>query len=205
MAAHVGFVPRHYRAHSTPKFSPSLRQFGRGPVAARGHVGTRKRENEGFIKSESPCPFTGAVANKFYELALANKDAERRAKLLPLLPNVNEPYIMYREKMDPTLVDLLVDMHLARKLDNHQIEADPIAGAIYMRTLAEHMARQRPLITDDPVFEAMAYSPPGERETQRDNGFLLANAIFRAVVPIDVEKVPLKDLISFRKDHRDLR
>lgn len=163
-------------------------------------------EGEGFLTSEYPGPFTATVANAFYELALANAEPERRAKLLPVLPNADEPFTLYKEKVDPTLLELMKVMHLARELDDHQVEADPIAGAIYMRTLAEHMAGQRPLITDDPVFEAMAYSPrTDESELRRDNGFLLANAVFRTVIPLDVEKVPLEDLVSFRRDHRDLR
>jgi hypothetical protein len=163
-------------------------------------------EREGFLTSEYPGPFTEAAANAFYELALANADPVRRAKLLPVMHNTDEPFTLYKEKVDPTLLELMKDMHLARELDEHQVEADPIAGALYMRTLAEQMAGQRPLITDDPVFEAMAYSPsPGENKPRRDYGFLLANAVFRTVVPLDVERVPLDDLVSFRRDHRDLR
>ena len=160
----------------------------------------------GFIQDEDPAPFTAAVSNAFYELALANTDPERRAKLLPVLPNADEPFTIYRQKLDPTLLQLMEDMKLARPLNEYEIEADPICGVLYMRTLAEHMAAQRPLVTDDPVFEAMAYAPnPQGGEMAGDKGFLLANAIFRTSVPLDIEKVPRGDLLKFREDNQDAR
>jgi hypothetical protein len=160
----------------------------------------------GFIQDEDPAPFTAAVSNAFYELALANTDPERRAKLLPVLPNADEPFTIYRQKLDPTLLQLMEDMKLARPLNEYEIEADPICGVLYMRTLAEHMAAQRPLVTDDPVFEAMANAPnPQGGEMAGDKGFLLANAIFRTSVPLDIEKVPRGDLLKFREDNQDAR
>lgn len=160
----------------------------------------------GFIQDEDPAPFTSAVSNAFYELALANTDPERRARLLPVLPNADEPFTIYRDKLDPTLIQLMESMGLARSINEHEIEADPVCGALYMRTLAEHMAAQRPLVTDDPVFEAMAWaSNPEGGEMAGDKGFLLANAIFRTSVPLDIEKVPRGDLLKFREDHQDAR
>lgn len=162
---------------------------------------------EGFIKSEYPTQFTKQAAKTFRELALANNmDPSRRAQLLPSVPNKNEPFLIYGEKLDLDLIADLKQMGLARQATDYEVELDPICGALYMRTLAIHMAGAYPLITDDPFYEAMAYSPgTGDTETHADKGFLLANAVFKTLVPVDVESVPLADLMSFRKDHQDFR
>ena len=162
---------------------------------------------EGFIKSEYPMQFTKEAAKTFRELALANNmDPARRAQLLPALPDPEKPFLIYGEKFDGELLEEMQKLQLAHKINEYEFEVDPICGALYMRTLATHMAGAHPLITDDPFYEAMAYAPEtGDTETRADKGFLLANAVFKTLVPIDVESVPFGDLMAFRKDHQDFR
>src|SRR5215471_1369461 len=65
------------------------------------------------------------------------------------------------------------------------------------------MAKQRPSVSDNPTFEALTYAPPEfspVAEAGADPGLVLANVVFRTAVPVDIESVPIDELIKFRVD-----
>jgi hypothetical protein len=72
-----------------------------------------------------------------------------------------------------------------------------------MLFLAKQMAKQRPIVSDNPTFEALTYAPPNlgvVADGGGDPGLVLANFVFRTVVPVDIESVPIDELIKFRAD-----
>ena len=78
-----------------------------------------------------------------------------------------------------------------------------------MYFLAQALAKNRPIISDSPKFQALAYAPPdlglNRRGVDVDKGFMLAVASFETVHPLGIEHVPVSKLIKFREDHQEER
>lgn len=161
-------------------------------------------EQHNIISSEYPDEgTTSAVANAFLDFATGMlTDPQRRNQLVPELPRSHGPYRIYKEKIDAALVEVLEDLGLARR-DGDKVVCEPVTGAMYMLFLARHMAKNRPIVTDNAVYQALLHTPV-ERDlgpAPLDKGLLLASAILRTVVPLNIETVPIEDLIKFREDH----
>ncbi len=109
---------------------------------------------------------------------------------------------MYREKISPGLIDLLEPEELVRPVNDYEVEFDASIGGLYMLFLARQMAKHQPIVSDDPMYEALAHVAIQQEPTGSpvDRGLLLANAIFASAVPIDTESVDIRDLIQFRED-----
>lgn len=92
---------------------------------------------------------------------------------------------------------------LAKLVTDDEVEFAGQVGGLYMLFLAKQMAKQRPIVSDNPTFEALTYAPPefsAAPDGTADNGLVLATAVFSSAVPVDIESVPMPDLIKFRTD-----
>jgi hypothetical protein len=109
---------------------------------------------------------------------------------------------MFREKISPGLFDLLQSEGLVRPVNEYEVEFDASIGGLYMLFLAREMAKHQPIVSDDPLYEALTHVDLQQETTgaSADRGLLLANAIFTSTVPIDIESVDIRDLIKFRED-----
>jgi hypothetical protein len=175
----------------------------------------RALRSEGIIENEVVSPVVTKVSADFTEFVKANlTDPARRKELIPEL-SADQQYQWYRihpGKLDPTLRDLLHDLHLAREVphDHHgDWDLDITTGGMYMYFLAQALAKNRPIISDSPKFQALAYAPPdlglNRRGVDVDKGFMLAVASFETVHPLGIEHVPVGKLIKFREDHQEER
>jgi hypothetical protein len=109
---------------------------------------------------------------------------------------------MYYDKMDRALFEELRETGLAFERGT-EIEMPEDIGQLYMVFLAKHMAGQRPILTDNPAFQSADYvpMPSASAGPQTDLGFILATAVLRTAVPVDIERIAISDLIRFRDDH----
>jgi hypothetical protein len=176
----------------------------------------RVLRKEGIIENEVVSPVVAKVGADFTEFVKANlTDVERRKELIPEL-SADQKYQWYRihpGKLDPTLRKLLHDLHLAREVPRDQHgdwDLDVTTGGMYMYFIAQALAKNRPIISDSPKFQALAYAPPSLGLNKRggpdiDKGFMLAVASFETVHPLGIEHIPIGKLIKFRNDHQEER
>jgi hypothetical protein len=159
----------------------------------------------GFIDDEYPDQVLQDVSSQFLDfIAPSLENSERRSRLVSQI-NTGEwrPYSMFRQKMDPSLLALLEEEGLARSINDYEVEFAGQVGGLYMLFLAKQMAKQRPIVSDNPAFEALTYAPPELSQVADgapDPGLVLANVVFRTAVPLDIESVPIGELIKFRVD-----
>lgn len=172
--------------------------------------------NERIIDNEVVSPVVAKVGADFAQFVKANlTDPERRKNLIPELSadQQHQWYRIHPGKLDPTLRDLLRDLHLARAVPHDQYgdwDLDVTTGGMYMYFLAQALAKNRPIISDSPKFQALAYAPPELGLNKRggadaDKGFMLAVASFETVHPLGIEHVPIGKLIKFRHEHQEER
>jgi hypothetical protein len=182
------FVPLAYDRHSGPEL---LRDFEALQAA-------------GFIEDKYPNDVLPEVSEDFIEfLAPLLQGQKRKERLRKKLGSRDwQPYNMFREKIEPGLIDLLEPEGLIRPVNDYEVEFDASIGGLYMLFLARQMAKHQPIVSDDPTYEALAHVPIQQDTTGApvDRGLLLANAIFTSAVPIDIESVDIHDLIRFRQD-----
>src|SRR5580658_478699 len=172
--------------------------------------------NEHIIQNELVSPVVAKVGADFTEFVKANlTDPTRRKKLIPELSEDQQQkyYRIHPGKLDRGLRDLLHELHLAKAVPNDQYgdwDLDVTTGGMYMYFLAQALAKNRPIISDSPKFQALAYAPPSLGLNKRggpdlDKGFMLAVASFETVPPLGIEHVPIAKLIKFRNDHEEER
>jgi hypothetical protein len=172
--------------------------------------------NEHIIQNEPVSPVVAKVGADFAEFVKANlADPTRRKKLIPELSADQQQkyYRIHPGKLDRGLRDLLRELHLAKAVPNDQYgdwDLDVTTGGMYMYFLAQALAKNRPIISDSPKFQALAYAPPSLGLNKRggpdlDKGFMLAVASFETVHPLGIEHVPIGKLIKFRNDHEEER
>jgi hypothetical protein len=162
----------------------------------------------GFIEDEYPDQVLQDVGNQFLEfIAPSLENAERRSRLVSQINSAEwRPYSMFRQKIDSSLLALLEEEGLVRPINDYEVEFAGQVGGFYMLFLAKQMAKQRPIVSDNPLFEALTYAPPDFRQVAdggADPGLVLANAVFRTAVPVDIESVPINELISFATISRE--
>ena len=188
-----GFVPSAYDRHSGPEL---LRDF-------------EALQAVGFIEDNHPNDVLAQVSEQFIEfLAPLLQGQGRKERLRKKLGSRDwKPYNMFREKISPGLFDLLQSEGLVRPVNDYEVEFDASIGGLYMLFLARQMAKHQPIVSDDPMYEALTHVDLQREPTGAsvDRGLLLANAIFTSAVPIDIESVDIRDLIKFREDFGDER
>jgi hypothetical protein len=184
----AGFVPTAYDRHSGPEL---LNDFDALQAA-------------GFIEDKHPDGVRQEVGEQFISfIAPLLQGPKTKAALTAKLGSRDwKPYNMYREKIDPGLLDLLEPEGLVRNVNDYEVEFDASIGGLYMVFLAKQLARHYPIVSDDPMYEMLTHVPlEGESAPAPvDHGLLLATAVFASAVPIDIESVDIKDLINFRKE-----
>lgn len=136
-------------------------------------------------------------------------------------------YRIHPAKMAPALNGALRRLKLAREAPGdiyHDIDLEPVTGALYMRALAERMAAERalPIVTDKPLYQSLLYQAGfvqadegsgkkkkgiirGGDKRQDDSGFSLASVVINTVVPRSIHQVPIEKIIKFRRRHNDER
>lgn len=162
-------------------------------------------QTAGFIDDEYPDHVLQDVGSEFLDFISPSLESpERRSRLVSKLDsNEWRPYSMFRQKIDPALLALLEEENFVRPINDYEVEFAGQIGGFYMLFLAKHMAKHRPIVSDNPTFEALTYAPPGLGPVAiggGDPGLVLANVAFRTAVPIDIEAVPINELIKFRVD-----
>lgn len=187
------FVPSAYDRHSGPGL---LRDF-------------EELQAAGFIEDKHPEDILPEVEQEFVEfLTPLLQGSKRKERLRERLGSRDwKPYNMFRAKIARGLIDLLEPKGLIRPVNDYEVEFDASIGGLYMLFLARHMAKHQPIISDDPMYEALTHvaTQQGTIGAPVDRGFLLANAIFTSAVPIDIESVDIRDLIKFRQDFKGER
>ena len=185
------FVPSAYDRHSGPEL---LRDF-------------EALQDAGFIEDKYPNEVLPEVSDQFIEfLAPLLQGQKRKERLREKLGSRDwKPYNMFREKIEPGLIDLLETEGLIRPVNDYEVEFDASIGGLYMLFLARQMAKHQPIVSDDPTYEALTHVPIQQSTTGApvDRGLLLANAIFTSAVPTDIESVDIHDLIKFRQDFEE--
>jgi hypothetical protein len=162
-------------------------------------------QGAGFIDDEYPDQVLQDVGSQFLGfIAPSLENSERRSRLVSQINSAEwRPYSMFREKIDPSLLALLEEEGLVRPINDYEVEFAGQVGGFYMLFLAKRMAKQRPIVSDNPTFEALTYAPPElgpVADGEPDPGLVLANVVFRSAVPVDIESVPIDELIRFRVD-----
>ncbi|HLG98281.1 MAG TPA: hypothetical protein VKX49_18340 [Bryobacteraceae bacterium] len=184
----AGFVPTAYDRHSGPEL---LNDFNALQAA-------------GFIEDRHPDGVRQDVGEQFISfIAPLLKGPNTKAALTARLRSRDwKPYNMYREKIEPGLLDLLEPEGLTRNVNDYEVEFDGSIGGLYMVFLARQLARHYPIVSDDPMYEMLMHVPLEGESTPApvDHGLLLATAVFSSAVPIDIESVDIKDLINFRNE-----
>ena len=120
-----------------------------------------------------------------------------------------ENFSIHMNKMGTPLREKLPLMGLAAPKDknnNQQYEFDPATGAMYMTYLANHLASQRrlPVITDDPMFQPLIRGMQSDNNPA-DVSEKLAALIIKTAVPENLENIPMRRIIRFRKHHDEER
>lgn len=174
----------------------------------------RALQDAGFVRDEDPHPVVEKVGNEFREFALTVlRDEGRRKKLLPELYKGEPIYTIHPAKIDPGLLTTLKELRLARLgvggVDGDW-ELDSVTGAFYMLLLAERMANNRPLVSDNAVYQSLTQAPlPNRSEANNksalDSGFVTASAVMDSVIPTNIASIPIKTLIKFRQEHEEER
>jgi hypothetical protein len=162
----------------------------------------------GFIRDEHPERYLNEVGNSFLDFLIPLLDGpDSSTKLRSKLgSNQWKPYNMYRAKISPSLVSFLEEQGLVRSPNDYEVEFDAAIGGLYMLFLANMMASQQPIVSDNPIYEMLACSDlVSNTASSTDRGILLANSIFLTAVPVDVESIDIHDLIRFRNDHEQER
>lgn len=187
------FVPSAYDRHSGPEL---LRDF-------------EELQAAGFIEDKNPEDILSDVKEEFVEFLKpilgGPKEKERLRERLG--SHDWKPYNMFRDKIAHGLIELLEPKGLVRPVNDYEVEFDASIGGLYMLFLARRMAKHQPIVSDDPIYEALTNmaTQPDTIDVAADRGFLLANAIFTSAVPIDIESVDIRDLIKFREDFKGER
>jgi hypothetical protein len=162
----------------------------------------------GFIRSQPPeVAAVNQTADDFLAFASKNlTDPVRRKAVLPALRRRN-PYIsVHPSKIDPGLVDILKELGLAHKktFDPYD-DLDAATAVLYLMHLSINQSKGRPLITDNVLYQRLLYSDAensnGERVEKQDGSFLLVAAAFQSIVPANLDRVPIRDLLDFREKH----
>lgn len=162
----------------------------------------------GFIEDHEPDTVLPEVSDQFLSFISPLIEPGSKEKLVQQLGSRDwKPYNMYREKIQPELLDLLQEVHLVRPVNDYEVEFDASIGGLYMLFLAKELAKHQPIVSDDPLYEVLTHIPvtTAAKAAAVDHGLLLANAIFTSVVPVDIELVDIKDVLRFREDFRDER
>lgn len=184
-----GFVASAYDRHSGPRLLEDFEAL----------------QESGFIEDEHPNHVLQEVGQHFLDFIAPNlENTKRKSRLVSKLNSGTwKPYNMFREKIAPGLFELLESEGLARNVSDYEVEFDGSVGGLYMLFLARHMAKQRPIVSDDPTYEALTHAPfqaASPADPTSDAGFLLATAVFRSAVPLDIESIDIRELIKFRGD-----
>jgi hypothetical protein len=160
----------------------------------------------GFIRDEAPGEALPAVTNEFFDFYASNlTDPEKRAALIPALSR-RRAYTIHPAKIDLALLEVLHQAdHAHRKVGDPYSDWDiePIVGAFYMLFLAARMARNRPLISDNSIYQSLLFRQPDPDAATRnapDGKFRLATAVIESVIPGDLEEVPLDKLLRLRTE-----
>ena len=199
MASHGRALSRWIKPHSAQGIRPD-KYDGHGDGSILDDF--EALQECGFIEDEHPDCVLQEVAEDFLGfIAPMLQDSTRRSQLAAKLGNTEwKPYRMFREKIAPELLELLAHEGLARATGEYEVEFEGSVGALYMLFLARRMAQARAIISDDPTYQALTFGPPSAATHSGDAGFLLATAIFRTSVPLDIGTVDIKQLISLRRD-----
>lgn len=151
------------------------------------------------------------IANDFRkfareELSDPNERNDLLAKIKERLPP-DSGFRIHEEKIEPNLLDQLVEWGLAKKTDMHQpwFDFEPVTGAMYMTFLAERIAEHNglPVVTDDPVFQHLIWGSQFDRPWRRraDTGYALASFVIKSAIPENIESVSLEKIENFRENH----
>jgi hypothetical protein len=100
---------------------------------------------------------------------------------------------------------VLLELNLAHETKGDQysnFRIEPVTGALYLLFLASRMAHQRELISDNSIYQSLLYTrlPATSINRHANSQLRLATAVFRAVAPIDFERVDLDVLLRIRED-----
>jgi hypothetical protein len=159
----------------------------------------------GFIRDEPPGNALPSVADEFFDFYSSNlTDPLKRTTLIPALSRHRE-YLIHPDKMDPALLELLRQADVARQQAGDPYSdwrLEPVVAAFYMLFLASHMAGDRPLISDNSLYQSLLFRrPAGESSWNAQDGrFRLATAVIDSVIPGDLENVPLDRLLRLRTE-----
>ena len=188
-----GFLPSDHNRHKDPALRQDFEALQEG----------------GFIENAYPKGVLNQVGEQFIEFIAPFLDGDdRRERLRRELGSEEwKPYNMYRGKIDQGLVELLEPEGLIRRVNDHEVEFDASIGGLYMLFLARELAKHQPIVSDEPMYEALALTgvQKQKKASSNDAGLLLANAIFTSIVPIDIESIDIHDLLKFREDSSEER
>jgi hypothetical protein len=166
--------------------------------------------DEGFIEERSPARAAPVLAEEFYSFALDNLiDPEKRARLAVELRTSDAWAHIHIGKIDRALAMALRQHELLREGKGGWYKVEPLTGALYMLFLAKTLAGTWPLISDDPTSLLLAYGTHSvsglSDQSVGDVGYRIASAAIRTGVPVDLNNVPMSEIISVRRKYRDER
>jgi hypothetical protein len=170
----------------------------------------------GVIEEERPERHTSEVADQFFDFAWKHlSHPESLADIAPKLAARKEFYTINPAKMDPALARVLQDQDLVRRVaeDDSDWAINPLIGGLYMLFLARHIAGQKPLISDNSIYQRLLCTSLGEAEdkmaltaSRPNNALKLVTAACKAVVPTGLDVGSIKSLLNVRDkfaEHRD--
>jgi len=169
--------------------------------------------SSGFIREEAPGNnVVSQIADEFFDFAIENlRDPIRRSEMMPALSRHKEFYTIHRAKIDPVLVKVLEELHLARRNatdPNNDWDIERVTGGLYMLFLASRMAGQRQLVSDSSIYQSLMYAPLKTSQKlarHDDREFRLATAVLHTLVPENLEYIKLDVLLRLRSELSDQR
>jgi hypothetical protein len=174
-------------------------------------------DKENFIRNVNPShevEMVDVVAKDFLNFAqTVLADEQKRTKLIKkigvTIPPASGGFKIHSLKMADELREQLPKMGLAHrseaKGDEDWFEFEPVTGALYMTCLSNHLAslKHLPVVTDDPLFLPLIRGVQLDQyKGSPDLGETLASLVIESVVPENINSIPIKKVIEFRRIHK---
>ena len=169
-----------------------------------------------FIRNYDPGDEAIIIALDFLDLAKRELSDDSRRKALynrvrTTLP-VGSEFLIHEQKIADLVKDALPELGIAKVRNNEGTwySFDPVAGSLYMASLANKVAENKslPIVTDTPVYQPIVRLLQQDTSTlfsQIDTGHALASLVIETHVPRDIASVDVKQIVRFRNNHESER
>jgi hypothetical protein len=171
-------------------------------------------EQSGFIRDYNPSEEAIDISENFVTILREEYSNPRsRNKLIRAIRNQVNPegiFPVHEEKIANAVKAALPELGFPKKDPrSHWYFFDPVAGSLYMTTLAERIAEKQgvPIISDTVGYQNIirALQFDWSNEIRLDIGYLLGSVVIKTVVPENIGAVSVEKIIEIRDNHQSER